>query len=255
MMNFISPPINDNEKFEVIAEYYETNGLGKYDGNMFCPKCKNAALKFTPKAKSHRAFLSAIDNTKHLPGCPFQHDKSKTAYNNANYDDLNQNQIEDKLASFIRKLKKQSLGSSVSNGHSQNPSHKPLVPTSGNNQTTNIKRTLRSKNLDNSLKKEDADFLCTFYAIDAILTVKEEENKKNPNKPLCFLYINTISGNEYRIYRGTHKDIVAPNQRYTVVLIGYLNKFTLKNNIKQIELIKTKKENGFYTNTFSLVYE
>ena len=81
------------------------------------------------------------------------------------------------------------------------------------------------------------------------------QNKKNPNKPLCFLYINTISGNEYRIYRGTHKDIVAPNQRYTVVLIGYLNKFTLKNNIKQIELIKTKKENGFYTNTFSLVYE
>ena len=93
---FYFPPINDNEKFEVIAEYYETNGLGKYDGNMFCPKCKNAALKFTPKAKSHRAFLSAIDNTKHLPGCPFQHDKSKTAYNNANYDDLNQNQIEDK---------------------------------------------------------------------------------------------------------------------------------------------------------------
>ena len=36
---FYFPPINDNEKFEVLEEFYKTyDRRGKYDGNMFCPR-------------------------------------------------------------------------------------------------------------------------------------------------------------------------------------------------------------------------
>ena len=51
---------------DVVEEYVDNNGkIGKYEGNMFCPECREAILAFWRKTSKRRAHLKRIPSSKH----------------------------------------------------------------------------------------------------------------------------------------------------------------------------------------------
>lgn len=256
---FYFPPINDNEDFDVVKEYYKAqNNLGIYDGKMFCPECATAELKFTPEAKSHRAFLSAIAADQHLPNCSYKYGISSTKSTKAYFERLSDIQVQDKMASILRMINRQAnIGGGAGGRYAPNHGNNPLILDIDDEQSSRVRRSLPRRDLNKALKKEYADLLCAFYARDAYMRVEitERVNKKGEKYELHYLHIKTTSGKRYRIYRGTHKDEVIPDRQYNVVLIGSFSEKTLPYSIKHIHLIERDTQYGSKPNQYAIKIE
>lgn len=253
---FYFPPINDNEKFEVLEEFYKTyDSRGKYDGNIFCPECTKAELKFTPEAKSHRAFLSAIDANQHDLGCSYKYDVSSTRRTRAYFERLSDSQVQDKMASILRMLNRQNNVGGAGSSYVPGPSNNPFVLEFDDNQSSRVRRSLPRRNLDKTLKKEDADLLYAFYAKGAKLEVEIKPNDDPAKKTIFYLHIETTSGKKYRIYRGIHQDDVSTNSLYDVVLIGSFQEQTLSFARKHINLIERETKYGLKPNQFAIAIQ
>lgn len=252
---FYSVPDNENLKLDVIDSYFQENGnIGKYDKKMRCPDCRIPNLKYTPRGETHRSYLSAIDVNLHEASCAHRYDVSSTRNTKAYFERLSDNQVADKLASMLRALKRMS----TNNGNSytsifQCPVDNPFILCTDNNRVNQIRRSLPRRNLNNSLKIEDVDLLCAFYARDAHLKVEiETKTRNNATYNLHYLHIYTSNGRQYRIYRGTHEDKVLPENSYDVVLIGKFNEKTLPFRSKRINLIEREIKDRIFPNQYAI---
>lgn len=256
---FYFRPINDNLDFEVIERYFkEHNSRGKYDKQMFCPDCRIPELKFTPEGKTHQAYLSAINADLHLPGCAHRYDVSPTRNTKTYFESLSDEQVEDKLASILRTLNRMgNYNRNIHTNYLQHPDRNPFILEFDDNGTNRIQRSLPRRNLNKSLKKEDVDLLCAFYARGASLSIKADKHTNNQGKEyeIYYLHIETTNGKQYRIYRGAHKDEVFPNRGYDVVLIGSFSEKALDYSIQYIDLIKRNIANENKPNQYAIVIQ
>ncbi|MDO4642166.1 MAG: hypothetical protein Q4A84_10795 [Neisseria sp.] len=238
-----------------IIENYNTNynNNGPYEGQMRCPECHLAELRFTPSTSSRRAFLSAIDLDKHADGCSYKYERASSKAIQKYFEDLTNQQVKDKLVSMLRMMnrKKEAQGY-PRNPQSQDPDSNPFI-CSDKDQKKYYRKALPRRSLNRPLVVEDANLLCAFYGQSVYLSV-DTVHKESPDKtPYVYhrLKIKTNNNMMYSIYRGVHYDDVEDGKIYNIVFIGSFDKSKLKYFEKNIDLIK----DGNFFNQFALAIE
>ncbi|WP_449460725.1 hypothetical protein [Streptococcus suis] len=90
---------------EIQNEYEKNNGdISKYRGQIFCPECKAAELRFTHKTSNTRAFLSKMPSSNHNENCSFIHEYASTNEVKQFIKTLPEKQIQDRLESELNLL-------------------------------------------------------------------------------------------------------------------------------------------------------
>lgn len=255
---FFYRKINDNLSFNVIRDYYEQHdNNGPYEGQMYCPECWKAALKFVPRTSRSRAYLSAIDANEHMNGCSCKYECSSTKTTKAYFDHLTEEQVEDKMASALRMMSRKN----ERDGHFvasrlNHPNDNPFILSEDKGGRI-IRRTLPCRSLNKPLDIEEAGLLCAFYARNVCLSVKTVHKESEDGEPYDYhiLKVHTDNGKKYQIYRGRHLDVVSQDGTYNIVLIGSFQAEKLYFSEQRIDLIKKGNPPHKRINQSALKYE
>lgn len=234
-------PGNEVCDIDVLEEYVINNkgNVGKYEGNMYCPECREALLSFVHKTSKKRAHLRRNSSSQHGIECSYNYEYASSKRVKKYVDSLTYNEIQDKLNSIFNMLCKEhkTKGKIAKNGsESQVRGQNPMLIPEGN---SSVLRALRRKKLNTWIDKSDGEDFSVFYG-KVKLGVKEKTKlDKNTGETYTFYLLDILTQNKqgewkYRtsIYRGSKKDEVSAEAIYNIVIIGCLNfnfnPFTIK---------------------------
>lgn len=219
---------------DVVQEYVINNNgnVGKYEGNMLCPECREAILAFWRKTSKKRAHLKRIPSSRHNEQCSYNYEYASSTKVQEFVDSLTYNEIQDKLNSILNMLCKQKIYNAVNvcNGtDAYTKKHNPIL-ISDKNEKKDVLRALRRKRLNAWIDNSDG---CDFSVFYGKVKLKIREKAKineltGDSYKFYFLEIFTKNKNDewkYRtnIYRGGIKDDIEEDKEYNIVLIGRLD--------------------------------
>lgn len=219
---------------EVVVEYASKNDgdYTPYKESMRCPECCCAELTLVSKTSRARAHLRKRQSSNHNNDCSYiyEYASKKTIQNYVN--ELNYNQIQDRLDSIIRMLFKTKVQNSNVKINSTTSNNKREVnPMLIHEMKKGIKelKSLRRKNLSSWIDEFDGTDLYLFYGnVKLEVVEKEKVNDGGDSYKYYLLNLWTLNKNgewKYRtkIYRGGNKDIIDNNKVYQIAMVGNLN--------------------------------
>lgn len=228
---------------DIVEEYVTKNNgnIGKYEGNMFCPECREAVLAFWRKTSKRRAHLKRIPSSKHREKCSYNYEYASSKKVKEYVDSLSYNEIQDKLNSILNMLCKQHRTDIVKavDGNGDNTKKQNPMLIVERKENTDILRALRRKRFNAWIDKSDGEDLSVFYGkVKLDIREKTKENEAT-GETYTFYFLNIFTQNKrgewkYRtnIYRGAVKDEIKKDVIYNIVLIGHLdfkyNPFTIE---------------------------
>lgn len=209
---------------EVQHEYKKNNGnISNYKGNMFCPECKTAALKFTHRTSKKREFLSKLSTSSHQQDCSYINDYVAKKELKKTSDYLSESQIQDRLEATLNILipyQKKDLNQSnhISNN---NPSEIIINNYKKSSSSTN---SIPRKSIGSWFDESEVNKVYIFYGV-AKLEVIEVKSKRN-GEIFYNLLIKTKKNNEWKlktkVFRGRKKDLIDTNAVYNIAIYGHL---------------------------------
>ncbi|EOT44866.1 hypothetical protein [Enterococcus columbae] len=234
--------IHDIEVLDDIVTYVERNygKLGKYENSIFCPECRHAELSYVHQTSRTRAFLRRKFRTVHLPGCSYNYEYSSPKFSKEYYELLTDDQIQDKMASMMRSLLRDSLdnGENVIQASNTVEVDNPLILEKEQNGQQ-IRKSLRRKKLSTWLDEEIAGELHLFYG-EVKLKVRRIEKTNEAGESYFYYFLDIFCENKNRewkrktqIYRGAMEDSIDENQIYYFVAVGNID---FSNSFPRLEL-------------------
>lgn len=204
---------------EVQNEYEKNNGdISKYRGQMFCPECKAAELRFTHKTSNKRAFLSKIPSSSHNDGCSFIHEYASTNEVNQFIKTLSEKQIQDRLESTLNLLlpREEKDNCNIATDVISNP----FVIEHKDKSGSGIRKALHRKSIRSWFDKSEENQVYIFYG-----RVKLKVEEVNTQKGIRFRLIVEINqGNNWitktSIFRGVARDEIDENKIYDIAVLG-----------------------------------
>lgn len=223
---------NRTEYLDDIIDYVKNNrnDLGKYKNYIFCPECKIAELSYVHQTSQRRAFLRRKPNSHHSQNCSYNFEYSSSEFSKQYYEELNSNQIQDKMNSAMRVLFKNEDGLDRKNSivNNTNNEENPFILKIENNGNQ-IKKSLRRKNLGKYLDKEEIEGqLHLFYGEVKLSTSTRDFEKENNKYQIYFLNIYCLNKKgewtkRTSIYRGTINDNIIKDKIYKIVAVGTMD--------------------------------
>ena len=223
-----------NCDIDVVEEYVVKNNgnIGKYEGNMYCPECREAVLAFWRKTSKKRAHLKRIPSSKHEETCSYNYEYASSKRVKEYVDSLTYNEIQDKLNSILNMLCKKhrtniekDTGDDGKNVKEQNPM---LIVERKEN--TNVLRALRRKRLNAWIDKSDGEDFAVFYGKVKLDVREKTKESEDTGETFTYYLLEIFTKNKkgewkYRtkIYRGSVKDEVKKDAVYNIVIIGHLD--------------------------------
>lgn len=195
-----------------------------YDKNLlYCPECHNGQLKFTPEYPPRRAYLSFIGNgeTDHADGCSHKLPTAGKRESKVYYDNLTNQQIDNKLNAAINHFLKQ-IEPSRNISEDELFLRNPAVMSHHSNSEVTRKRLLTRSIY--SIYKIDEDELNVPVLLYGIvkLSIEEKPSKYEYGENYYYLNINNRETNS-RIryfYRRNIKDDIDTDALYYIALIA-----------------------------------
>lgn len=241
--DFFNAATSHIESIDILIDWTKQHdNVDSYKPFIFCPDCKKAQLTFVHGGHGNY-FLRTKTHEIHDENCYyyFEHiaTKSATAY----FKDLDNQQIQSKLASMMRIL---------SNNHralvssSRVAIDNPFIIQNLLEKQTDTKtsKTLRRQKLSGYINESIENELHIFYG-EVRLAVKEKISKKGFKYfELIIMTKNKLGKYSYRtkLYRGSIQDNIDENKQYYLVFIGTPNFQNNKDNTGKflnIELISS----------------
>ena len=243
---------------DVVEEYVARNNgeIGKYEGNMYCPECREAILAFWRKTSKKRAHLKRIPSSKHRETCSYNYEYVSSKRVKEYVDSLTYNEIQDKLNSILNMLCKQHRPKAemVDNSDGDNTQKQNPMLIVERKENADVLRVLRRKRLNAWIDKSDGEGFTVFYGKVKLGISKKAKINKDTGEPYTFYFLEIFTQNrqgewKYRtnIYRGGIKDEIKKDVVYNIVIIGYLDfeykPFTIRlANCNAIKFQETNKK-------------
>lgn len=219
---------------DIVEEYATKNNgdIGKYEGNMYCPECKEAILTFCGKTSKRRAHLKRIPSSKHREKCSYNYEYASSKRVKEFVDSLTYNEIQDKLKSILNMLCKQHRPNTDNVGgydERNNKKQNPLLIVD-RKENVDVLRALRRKRINAWIDKSDGEDLSLFYGKVKLGIREKTKMNKETGESYTFYFLEIFTQNKqgewkYRtnIYRGGIKDEIKNDVIYNIVIIGHLN--------------------------------
>ncbi len=218
---------------DVVEDYVIRNDgdVGKYDGNMFCPECREARLSFIHKTTKKRAHLRRIPSSKHNDSCSYNYEYASSKKVKEYVDSLTYNEIQDKLNSMLNMLCKQQKPNDMKtiNNDRDSTTQNPMIIVE-RRENTNVLRALRRKSLNVYIDKSDGEDFSVFYGKVKLDICEKTKINKDTGEKYTFYLLEIFTHNKQgewkhrtNIYRGVTKDKIDKQSIYNIVMIGRLN--------------------------------
>ncbi|MBP3277017.1 hypothetical protein [Kandleria sp.] len=219
--------------YEIQKEYEQNNGdISKYRGQMFCPECKKAELRFTHKTNKKRAYLSKIPLSEHAKDCIFKNGYASNSEIIQFVDNLSKEKVQDRLEATLNQL----LPKKVKEGHDASNEFKdnPLIIEINNKKDTSIRKLIPKKSINSWFDKSEESKVFIFYG-----HVKLENKKVRTRDGICYeLIVKTKQQNEWKkktsIFRNRNKDDIDTERIYDIAVLG---KIEFYKNFPQIKTL------------------
>lgn len=144
-------------KIEEINEAIKSNNYNPFYGEMFCPECCLAELKYTPEYSNKKAYLSAIRVDTHHEECSYKYEPADNKAISQEFDHLTEEQTQDKLEAVLLYLKRINLfESKEKTKHSLQNTTNPLLLNEKKSTNKQTRYVLPKRILNRELKKTDA---------------------------------------------------------------------------------------------------
>lgn len=220
IVEFADALVKDSNNRDTLSNEYDRDYL-------FCPECMMAKLKFTPEYPPRKAFLSFVGNgdTEHSDIC--SHRLSLIGKREASeyYDNLTEQQIENKLNSAIEKFLRHSNPTTSEHVH-DNPDNNPSVAVYRKDNNV-IRKRLLTRSIY-SIYDIDNDELNIPILLYGIVKLSVEQHKSKYEGGNDYFYINILSKNTNKrirfFYRASNKDIVDEDAIYYISLIAFFKR-------------------------------
>ncbi len=215
---------DENEDLVDLVNYVENNNdkLGEYEGEIFCPECKNAELYFVHKTSKARAHLRRCPTSNHEERCSYNYLYASKKQAMEIINSLTYYQIQDKLASMINMLCKE-------------PKKKKNPIGNGAD---------RRKKINAWIDVEDRNELFVFYG-QVKLDVEEKISEKEGKAPFTYYCLKVYNQNKageliFRtsLYRGKMKDDVSVGDLYYIAIIGQIGEKNWKIDMVNTNAVK-----------------
>ena len=239
---------------DVVEEYVAKNNgnIGKFEGNMFCPECREAILAFWRKTSKRRAHLKRIPSSKHTKTCSYNYEYASSKRVKKYVDSLTYHEIQDKLNSILNMLCKQHRPKveKSDSGDGDNTNKQSPMLIAERKEATDVLRALRRKRLNAWIDKSDGEDFAVFYGKVKLDIREKTKVSEDTGESYTFYFLEIFTQNrqgewKYRtnIYRGSIKDEIQKDIVYNIVIIGHLDfkfkPFTIK--LANPDAIKFKK--------------
>lgn len=227
---------------EELVEHIEKDkkDINRYKGKMFCPECKFAELTYVNQTTIRRAHLKKIPSSKHSENCSYNYEYVHKKVLIEYIENLNYNQIQDKLNAIMNMLFVNENNKSKVNNKCIKSSEELINPNLIIDKTENHRnlKAIRRKKLKGWIDKSYETDLYLFYG-EVKLSVEEKFSKNNKNFKFYILTLytkNKLGEWKFRatVYRHNTEDKIKEESIYYIVLMGRLN---FDYNYPRIDLI------------------
>ena len=223
---------NENRDLIELAKYVNDNGnkLGPYEGNMFCPECREAELYFVHRTSRVREHLRRCPTSKHNDNCTYNYQYASKHTVTEVINSMTHNEVEDKLNSIINMLFKTSRQkkNSTDDGITAITKSNPMMIYQ-TKSADRVVRVLRRKKLNVWVDDEDVGNAFVFYGkVKLEVEARERKLKNRPSKYYCLKVYNVNEKGELifrtSLYRGEIKDNISVDDLYYIAIIGCIGK-------------------------------
>lgn len=243
---FYYKTIGDVCDIEEVIEYSDSHKgkIGYYEGQMFCPECREAELYFVHKTSKRCAHLRRCPTTKHISECSYNYEYASKKHLQEYIDSLTCHEIQDKLNSIINMLFKESRGTEGAEGVliTGIPKDNPMLITVKKEE--NVIRSLRRKRLNTWIDDADRDKLFVFYGkvkLKVIEKVKMLDGQETYKYYMLEVFNPENKGGwKFRtsFYRGENKDDINEDNIYYIAVIGRVGNKAWQINLANINAVK-----------------
>lgn len=216
--------------------FNKVNGLGEIKHHLFCPNCKMARLSYTAKTNVKRAYLSANSLNEHRIDCFYRYDYLSKKKAIEYISSMNDNQIEDRLNSVLRKLDDLYVESEGAVDKDNIDISATMIEARDENDRP-IQRVTRKKKLSDRTKFEEFNNVYLFYGI-----VKLQRKDISYDKGTLYA-LSVISENNRVICSikcGKNKYEIKEGIYYKIAVWGLLEKNKGFINIKPVKMSAMK---------------
>jgi hypothetical protein len=246
--------INDTYNIEKVIEFSDLNNqnIGKFEGEMFCPECRQAELYFVHRTSKRRAHLRRCPTTRHEKECSYNYEYATKKHVQEFIDSLSYDEVQDKLNSIINMLCREPQNSKGSDGKPtiRKPKVNPmLIPVK--KKENNIFKSLRRKRLNTWIDEADSNELLVFYG-KVKLKVAEKEKLVEGQEAYNYYVLEVYNpdnkgGWKFRtsLYRGKNKDVINEDDIYYIAIIGQVGKKEWQIDLTNINAVKFCKCTDF----------
>ena len=194
--------------------------LGEIKHRLFCPNCKEAKLSYTPAVTGRRAYLSANSIKEHDINCFYRYDYLSEKKAIEYISSMDDNKIEDRLNSVLRKLNNLNVASDEADGEDNIDMCDAIIEISDENNR-HIQRMTRKKKLSDRTKFEEFNNVYLFYGIVKLKLIEIQYAKK-------ILYALNVESENGRticsIKCGQNKYVDKEEGNYKIAIWGRLEK-------------------------------
>jgi hypothetical protein len=238
---------NDTYDIEAVMEFSDLNNgkIGKYEGEMFCPECRQAELYFVHKTSKRRAHLRRCPTASHEIDCSYNYEYATKKHVQNLMDSLSYDEVQDKLNSIINMLCRASKKSKGTEGRQiiRKPKENPmLIPVKKNED--NILKSLRRKRLNTWIDEADSNEVLVFYGKVKLKVEKKEkivEGEESYKYYVLEVYNPDNKGGwKFRtsLYRGKNKDEINEDVIYYIAIIGQVGKKAWQIDLTNVNAVK-----------------
>lgn len=200
--------------------FLENSDLVEIKNHLYCPNCKVAKLSYTAKTNVKRAYLSANSLNEHGIDCFYRYDylSKKKAFEYIS--SMNDNQIEDRLNSVLRKLDDLYVESEGAVDKDNIDISDTLIELRDENDRP-IQRVTRKKKLSDRTKFEEFNNVYLFYGK---VKLTEREILYNGNLLYILNVLSNKGGTICSIKCGQNKYLNKAEGNYKIAIWGLLEK-------------------------------
>lgn len=239
--------IDDTCNIEAVIEFSDKNNgkIGKYEGEMFCPECRQAELYFVHKTLKRCAHLRRCPSTNHEKDCSYNYKYAAKKHVQDLINSLSYDEVQDKLNSIINMLCKESRKPKGSDGRQiiRKPKDNPmLIPVSKNEDY--VLKSLRRKSLNTRINENDINELLVFYGkVKLKATEKEKIIEGQESYKYYVLEVfnpDNKDGWKFRtsLYRWKNKDEINEDDIYYIAIIGQVGKKAWQIDLTNVNAVK-----------------
>ena len=239
--------IDDKCDIEEIIDFADSNNgkIGKYEGEMLCPECRQAELYFVRRTSKRCAHLRRCPTASHEKECSYNYEYASKKHIQEYINSLNYDEIQDKLNSIINMLcreprsPKDTIAIPINKIPKDNPMLIPLKKDKGN-----VIKSLRRKRLNIWIDEADREELFVFYGKVKLKVVEKEKIvEEQETYKYYVLEVNIPDkkvGWKFRtsLYRGKNKDDINEDDLYYIAIIGHVGKKPWQIDLANINAVK-----------------